>query len=77
MQSTNPDITISRTRRTTTYENTPLEIVLAVVYRRHSQWRACCYFGPGDDDYDEETSSRRATAEQIALRHALDITDAL
>lgn len=77
MENTNPDITVSRTRRTTTYENAPLEIVLAVVYRRQRQWRGCCYFGPGDDGYDEETRSRRETAEQIALRHALDITDAL
>ncbi len=39
--------------------------------------RACCYFGPGDDDCDEETRATRGAAEQVALRHALDITDAL
>jgi hypothetical protein len=77
MENANPDITVSRTRRTTTYENGPLEIVLATVYRRYSQWRACCYFGPDDDDYDEETRSTRGAAEQVALRHALDINDAL
>jgi hypothetical protein len=77
MENANPDITVSRTRRTTTYENGPLEIVLTTVYRRYSQWRACCYFGPGDDDYDEETRSTRGAAEQVALRHALDMTDAL
>jgi hypothetical protein len=42
-----------------------------------SQWRACCYFGPGDDDCDEETRATRGATEQVALRHALDITDAL
>jgi hypothetical protein len=68
---------VSRTSHSTTYENGALEIVLAVVYRRSAPWRAACYFGPGDDDYDEETRDRRHAAERIALTHAQALTDAL
>jgi hypothetical protein len=70
-------LTVSRTSHSTTYENGALEIVLAVVYRRGASWRAACYFGPGDDDYDEETRARRDVAERIALAHAQALTDAL
>jgi hypothetical protein len=70
-------LTVSRTSHTTTYENTELEIELAVVYRRGDSWRTACYFGPGDDDYDEEIRYRRDVAERIALAHAQALTDAL
>lgn len=68
---------VSRTTHSTTYENAELEIVLAVVYRRGGSWHTACYFGPGDDDYDEETRYRRGVAERIALAHAQALTDAL
>jgi hypothetical protein len=68
---------VSRTTHSTTYENAQYEIVLAVVYRRSASWRAACYFGPGDDDCDEEIRDRRNVAERIALAHAQALTDAL
>jgi hypothetical protein len=70
-------VNVSRTNHSTTYENGELEIVLSVVYRRGASWRAACYFGPGDDDYDEEIRNRRDVAERIALAHAQALTDAL
>jgi hypothetical protein len=68
---------VSRSSHTTTYENAALEIVLAVVYRDSGPWHISCYFGPGDDDYDEETRDRRDVAERVALAHAQALTDAL
>jgi hypothetical protein len=68
---------VGRTTHSTTYENAEYEIVLAVVYRRGASWRAACYFGPGDDDCDEEIRDRRDVAERIALAHAQALTDAL
>ncbi len=78
MTNTTADITVTRTNSSTTYENAELGIVLAAVYRRSlGPWRATCYFGPGDDEYDEETCARRENAERVAMHHAEAITDAL
>jgi hypothetical protein len=70
-------LTVSRTSHTTTYENTELKIELAVVYRRSGTWRVTCYFGPEEDEYDEEVRYRRDIAERVALAHAQALTDAL
>jgi hypothetical protein len=78
MTNNTADITVTHTSSSTTYENTELGIVLAAVYRRSlGRWRAACYFGPGDDEYDEETCERRENAERVAMHHAQAITDAL
>ncbi len=71
------DITATRTHNTTTYESKRLGIILATVDRlgEHS-WRATCYFGPGDDERDEEKHAGRAAAETVALRHTTAVIDA-
>lgn len=70
-------LTVSRAGHSTTYENAEHEIVLAVAYRDSGPWHIVRYFGPGDDDYDEETRDRRGVAERIALAHAQALTTAL
>jgi hypothetical protein len=76
MENTNPDITVSRTLNTTTYESSEFGIILATVHRASSySWRAACYFAP--DEYDAEIRGSRAEAETIALRHTQAVIDAL
>ncbi|MHB8533476.1 MAG: hypothetical protein ACYDC2_12230 [Solirubrobacteraceae bacterium] len=47
------------------------------MYRGAGRWHTACYFGPDDDDYDEEIRYRRDVAERVALAHAQALTDAL
>lgn len=76
MTSTTPNIAVSRTLNTSTYESSEFGIILATVDRASSySWRAACYFAP--DEYDEEIRSSRAAAETIALRHTQAVIDAL
>jgi hypothetical protein len=76
MTSTRPNITVSRTLNTSTYESSEFGIILATVDRASSySWRAACYFAP--DEYDEEIRGSRAAAETIALRHTQAVIDAL
>ena len=78
MTSTTPDIVVSHTQNGSTYESKQYEITLAAVDRHGLySWRSTCYFGPGDDEYDQETHDRRSDAEAVALRHAHAIIDAL
>jgi len=76
MTSTTPDIVVSRTQNGSIYESKQYEITLAAVDRHGMySWRSTCYFS--DDEYDQETHTRRSDAEAVALRHAHAIIDAL
>lgn len=78
MTNTTADITVSRTHNTTIYESKEFGIILAAVDRPGDyRWRATCYFGPGNDEHDEESHSSRAAAEAAALRHTQAVIDAL
>jgi hypothetical protein len=78
MTNTTTDIAVSRTQNGSIYQSKQYEITLAAVDRHGMySWRSTCYFGSGDDEYDQETHSRRSDAEAVALRHAHAIIDAL
>jgi hypothetical protein len=77
MRDTTPDITRSSTPDSTTYENSKLALILATVRRHDGEWRTSCYYGPEPDECETHDWATRQYAERQALRHALDITDAL
>jgi hypothetical protein len=78
MTNTTPDIVVSRTQNGSTYESKQYEITLAAVDRHGMySWRSTRYFGPGDDEYDQEIHNRRSDAEAVASGHAHAIIDAL
>lgn len=78
MTNATPDIVVSRTQNGSVYASKQYEITLAAVHRHGLySWRSTCYFGPGSDEYDQETHDRRSDAEAVALHHAHAIIDAL
>lgn len=75
MTTKDTPITVSRSDTTTTYENSELGIILAVIHYHKQQWCLTCYDSPDDIHLTEWVS--RETAERVGLNHAHEVTDAI
>jgi hypothetical protein len=75
MTTKDTQITVSRSDTTTTYEDSELGIILAVIHYHKRQWCLTCYDSPDDIHLTEWVS--RENAEHAGLNHAHEVTDAI